>query len=84
MTPPRSVRDTVRPVWDIGFNSIVAIERDHLGAGFPASDDLERIGLNALDRGVRDRRGGFAAEAELRSAMTRENNLLRGLESQAN
>ena len=37
---------------------VVAIERDHLRTGFAASDDFERICLDAGDRGIGDGRGG--------------------------
>ena len=44
---------------------ILAVERDHLGPRFAASDDLERVRFDALDDGVGDSRGRFACETEL-------------------
>ncbi len=45
---------------------ILAVERDHLGPRFAASDDLER-----LDDGVGDSRGRFACETESGSGPVR-------------
>src|SRR5271167_2639992 len=50
---------------------ILAVERDHLGPRFAASDDLERVRFDTLDDGVGDSRGRFAFETELGSGPVR-------------